>query len=216
MIFVCFFCNEKVNIQWLGIRNQIFWSPLKGQRLVRSLHRTYILTILNALFIFKHGHKLQEYILLLCNGLHIRHTFENPQEEACWFQLAVCCFTLWVLELIIPSKKRVWGALFCNPHCAINLYDSFVPSKHWLPHSTGTILTLRCSWDIPHLLGLSLIPVRQGRKWPKVKRDLMETLRTVSWHEKGMWNHNLGLSYYCCSVSCNWMLIKNFGVRVMD
>lgn len=192
--------------------NQIFWSSLKGQRLVRSLHCTYILKILYRLFIVKHGHKLQEYSLLFFQ----MNTFENPQEEACWFQLAVCCFTLWVLELIIPSMKRVWGALFCSPHCAINLYDSFVPSKHWLPHSTGTILTLRCSWDIPHLLGLSLIPVRQDRKWPDIKRDVMEILRTVSWHEKGMWNHNLRHSYYSCSVSCNWMLIKNIGISVKD
>lgn len=105
--------------------------------------------------------------------------FEKAQEEACWFQLAVCCFTLWAMELVIPSMERVWGALHCSSYCAISLYDSFVPSKLWLPHSSGTILALWGAAEV-HLLELSWIPVGQGRKWSDFRSDVMLSLRAIS------------------------------------
>lgn len=156
--------------------------------------------ILNTLFIISitKGRKLQPYTLLE-SKLHVRRAFESPQEGACWFQLAVCCFTLWVLELVIPRMKRVWGALFCGSHCAISLYDSFVPSERWLPHSKS-LFSLWGVADIPHLLGLSQIPVKRDRKWPE-RANVMASLRTIRgrnepeikvWTEKEKWIHNLG------------------------
>lgn len=159
----CFICNKNRVI----INKVILWAFLQEKRLVTEgimlYSQKYFLHYL--LYVLLENTGCNNTLWILWNKLHIWRAFESPQEEACWFQLAVCCFTLWVLELVIPRMKRVWGALFCSSHCAISLYDSFVPSKHWLPHSKSPF-SLWGVADIPHLLGLSQIPVKQGGKWP--------------------------------------------------
>lgn len=139
---VCFICNKNIQPLWATPSQDKGWCL----RLLRCAYVTKILTTLFILHIAP-GHQPQQYIFL-SNKLHIGRTFESAQEEACWFQLAGCCFTRWVLELVIPRMKRGWGALFCSSHCAISLYGSFVPSKHWLPHSESRF-SLRGVADIP-------------------------------------------------------------------
>lgn len=145
--FVSFVIKHTVTVN-----NVIFWtsSQDKGWWL-RLLCCTYITKILNTLFIIliAQGHKLKQYTFHW-NKFHIWRTFESPQKEACWFQLAVCCFTLWVLELVIPRMKRVvWGTLFCSSHCAISLYpastDCHIQNHYFHPKVLLTYLICKDS-----------------------------------------------------------------------
>lgn len=90
-------------------------------------------------------------ISYLCHGPGSWQILEWAEREACWFQLAVCCFTLWAMELVIPRMERVWGAELRCSHRAISLYDSFIPTKRWLPHSPATVLAPRAAAEV-HLL----------------------------------------------------------------